>query len=155
MRVLLEAVPIAFFALRTNLVRSLLTVLGIIIGVAAVVGVVSIVQGLQHLFTEQMQGVGATYVLVLPNQTADQEHNRRIESGSISPGPRHGVTTTAITPPYSGGPFLCTSALAELGVGLPVASSIKHSPLEGPNSLILKLQLHRWLHADGFTRNTA
>ena len=81
MRVLLEAVPIAFFALRTNLVRSLLTVLGIIIGVAAVVGVVSIVQGLQHLFTEQMQGVGATYVLVLPNQTADQEHNRRIEMG--------------------------------------------------------------------------
>ena len=79
MRVLLEAVPIAFFALRTNLVRSLLTVLGIIIGVAAVVGVVSIVQGLQHLFTQEMQGVGATYVILLPNRTADEDHNRRIE----------------------------------------------------------------------------
>ena len=79
MRVLLEAVPIAFFALRTNLVRSLLTVLGIIIGVAAVVGVVSVVQGLQHLFTQEMQGVGATYVLLLPNRTADEDHNRRVE----------------------------------------------------------------------------
>ncbi len=78
MKVLFDSIPIALYALRTNLVRSLLTVLGIIIGVAAVVGVVSVVQGLQHLFTTQMQGVGATYVLLLPNQTADEDHNRRI-----------------------------------------------------------------------------
>ena len=78
MRILLDSLPIAWHALRTNVLRSLLTVLGIIIGVAAVIGVVSIVQGLQHLFTEQMQGVGATYVLLLPNRTADEDHNRRI-----------------------------------------------------------------------------
>ena len=78
MRILLDSLPIAWHALRTNVLRSLLTVLGIIIGVAAVVGVVSIVQGLQHLFTQQMQGVGATYILLLPNRTADEDHNRRI-----------------------------------------------------------------------------
>jgi len=78
-RILFDSLPIAWYALRTNVLRSLLTVLGIIIGVAAVVGVVSVVQGLQHLFTEQMQGVGATYVLLLPNRTADEDHNRRIK----------------------------------------------------------------------------
>jgi putative ABC transport system permease protein len=48
--------------------RSLLTTLGIIIGVAAVIAVVSIVQGLQFLLTQQLQGVGATYIMVLPDQ---------------------------------------------------------------------------------------
>lgn len=76
---ILAALPIALHSLRSNLVRSLLTVLGIIIGVAAVVGVVSIVQGLQHLFTQEMEGVGATYVLLQPNHTADPEHNARIK----------------------------------------------------------------------------
>jgi putative ABC transport system permease protein len=52
--------------------RSLLTTLGIIIGVAAVIAVVSIVQGLQFLLTQQLQGVGATYVMVLPNQQQNQ-----------------------------------------------------------------------------------
>ena len=36
--------------------RSVLTTLGIVIGVAAVIAVVSIVQGLQFLITDQLQG---------------------------------------------------------------------------------------------------
>jgi putative ABC transport system permease protein len=78
LKVLLDSLPIAWHALRTNVLRSLLTVLGIIIGVAAVIGVVSVVQGLQHLFTQEMQGVGATYILLIPNRTADEDHNRKI-----------------------------------------------------------------------------
>jgi putative ABC transport system permease protein len=66
--VFLENFRIAFRALWANKMRSLLTTLGIIIGVAAVIAVVSIVQGLQFLLTQQLQGVGATYVMVLPNQ---------------------------------------------------------------------------------------
>ena len=66
--VFLENFRIAFRALWANKMRSLLTTLGIIIGVAAVIAVVSIVQGLQFLLTQQLQGVGATYIMVLPDQ---------------------------------------------------------------------------------------
>src|SRR6476620_1071177 len=64
--VFLENFRIAIAALRANLMRSILTTLGIIIGVAAVIAVVSIVQGLQYTITEQLQGVGATFIAVSP-----------------------------------------------------------------------------------------
>jgi putative ABC transport system permease protein len=62
--VFLENFRISFAALRANLMRSILTTLGIIIGVAAVIAVVSIVQGLQFMITEEVQGFGATYLQV-------------------------------------------------------------------------------------------
>ncbi|MFL6196905.1 MAG: ABC transporter permease, partial [Thermoanaerobaculia bacterium] len=64
--VFFENFRIALSALRANLMRSILTTLGIIIGVAAVIAVVSIVQGLQYTITETLQGVGATFVAVSP-----------------------------------------------------------------------------------------
>ncbi len=67
-----ENFRIAFRALWANKMRSVLTTLGIIIGVAAVIAVVSIVQGLQHVINQQFQGVGATYMMVLPNQQSQQ-----------------------------------------------------------------------------------
>jgi putative ABC transport system permease protein len=62
--VFLENFRIAATALRANALRSALTTLGIIIGVAAVIAVVSIVQGLQQMITKELQGVGATYMEV-------------------------------------------------------------------------------------------
>lgn len=64
--VFLENFRIALRSLWANKMRSLLTTLGIIIGVAAVIAVVSIVQGLQHQITAQLQGVGATFIAVNP-----------------------------------------------------------------------------------------
>jgi putative ABC transport system permease protein len=64
----LENFRIAAGALRANLLRSLLTTLGIVIGVAAVIAVVSIVQGLQLVITQQFQGVGSNFVMVMPFQ---------------------------------------------------------------------------------------
>ncbi|MGH9379127.1 MAG: ABC transporter permease [Thermoanaerobaculia bacterium] len=66
--VFVENFRIALTALRANKMRSILTTLGIIIGVAAVIAVVSIVQGLQFMLTKELQGVGATYVMVMPQQ---------------------------------------------------------------------------------------
>lgn len=62
----------ALESLRTNLMRSILTALGIIIGTAAVIAVVSIVQGLQFMISTQLQGVGATYMMVLPKFDQNQ-----------------------------------------------------------------------------------
>jgi len=64
--IFLENFRIAFRALWANKMRSVLTTLGIIIGVAAVIAVVSIVQGLQFMVTNELQGVGAAYVFVVP-----------------------------------------------------------------------------------------
>jgi len=63
---LFEGFRVAAGALRANKLRSFLTTLGIVIGVAAVIAVVSIVQGLQFLIVGQLQEVGATYLRVLP-----------------------------------------------------------------------------------------
>lgn len=65
--VFVENFRIALTALRANKMRSILTTLGIIIGVAAVIAVVSIVQGLQFMITKELQGVGATYIQVQPD----------------------------------------------------------------------------------------
>ncbi|HTQ79818.1 MAG TPA: ABC transporter permease [Thermoanaerobaculia bacterium] len=62
--VLLENFRIALTALKANALRSVLTTLGIVIGVAAVIAVVSVVQGLEVMITKELQGVGATYMQV-------------------------------------------------------------------------------------------
>ncbi len=62
-----ENLKIALSAIWANRMRSVLTTLGIIIGVAAVIAVVSVVQGLEHTIEADLQGVGATYILVVPD----------------------------------------------------------------------------------------
>jgi putative ABC transport system permease protein len=66
--VIVENFTIALAALRANKMRSILTTLGIIIGVAAVIAVVSVVQGLQFMLTNVFEDVGATYMFVIPRQ---------------------------------------------------------------------------------------
>lgn len=62
-----ENVLVALDALRANKLRAVLTILGIIIGTAAVIAVVSIVQGLQYMITNQLEGMGSTYMQVVPD----------------------------------------------------------------------------------------
>ena len=65
--IIAENLHVALEALRANKLRAALTTLGIIIGTAAVIAVVSIVQGLQFMITNQLEGVGSTYMQVLPD----------------------------------------------------------------------------------------
>jgi putative ABC transport system permease protein len=62
-----ENFRLALGALRANKMRSMLTTLGIIIGVAAVIAVVSVVQGLQFMVNDVFGGLGATYMFVVPD----------------------------------------------------------------------------------------
>lgn len=62
---LAEYIKLAFNALRTNKVRSLLTMLGIIIGVASVILLVSIGTGLQNFVTEQFASLGSNTIMVM------------------------------------------------------------------------------------------
>lgn len=65
---ILEYILLALRSLRTNKVRSLLTMLGIIIGVASVILLVSIGTGLQELVTSQFASLGSNSVYVMPGK---------------------------------------------------------------------------------------
>jgi putative ABC transport system permease protein len=57
---------IAWEALRANKVRSALTMLGIIIGVLAVIVMIGMGQASQAYITQQVQGMGATALIITP-----------------------------------------------------------------------------------------
>ncbi len=63
---LLESLRAALAAIRAHVLRSILTTLGIIIAVAAVIGVVSVIQGFGNFIGAQFQGLGANSVLIYP-----------------------------------------------------------------------------------------
>ena len=63
---LLSAFLSALRALGTNWLRSMLTMLGIIIGVAAVITMIAIGGGAQQRVEEQMKSLGTNVMLVLP-----------------------------------------------------------------------------------------
>jgi putative ABC transport system permease protein len=65
MRLLVVTVRIALRALRRNTLRSLLTILGIIIGVAAVIAMVSIGQGASVAVQEQIARMGNNMLVIL------------------------------------------------------------------------------------------
>ena len=61
-----EAIRLALRALAANKLRSALTMLGIIIGVGAVITLLSVGQGVQALVTQQLQSVGTNLLFVVP-----------------------------------------------------------------------------------------
>jgi putative ABC transport system permease protein len=62
-----ENLKIALRAISANKLRSVLTVLGVMIGVAAVIAVVSLVQGMQYKLSQDLQSVGSNYIEVFPD----------------------------------------------------------------------------------------
>ncbi len=66
---LVESVRIAVRALGANKLRALLTMLGIIIGVAAVISLVSVGRGAQAAVTERIQGLGTNLLFIRPGST--------------------------------------------------------------------------------------
>jgi len=66
---IVASMRIAFRALRMNKLRSGLTMLGIIIGVAAVIATVAIGSGATQRIEEQIASVGSNLIIVLPGST--------------------------------------------------------------------------------------
>ena len=63
----LENLKIALRAIGANKMRSILTVLGVMIGVASVIAVVSLVQGMQYKISNDLQSIGSTFIEVYPD----------------------------------------------------------------------------------------
>ena len=83
---LLQTVPSALAALRANKGRSILTTLGIIIGVAAVIAIVALGQGASASVSSQLQGLGTNLLTIMPGST---------RSGGVAGGAGTGITLKA------------------------------------------------------------
>ena len=77
MKNLTTSVRIALRALKVNRTRSALTMLGIIIGVAAVIAMVGVGAGATERIQQQIQSIGSNLIIVLPGSI----------SSSASPSP--------------------------------------------------------------------
>lgn len=62
--ILKEIFQMAFDSLKTHKLRSFLTLLGIMIGVMTVIGMVSIIQGLNRSFLSELESVGSDLIFV-------------------------------------------------------------------------------------------
>lgn len=63
-----QTIKTSIGALRANLGRSLLTILGIVIGILAIVLVVALGQGAENLILGEIEGIGANAVIVRPGR---------------------------------------------------------------------------------------
>ena len=67
---ILESTRIALRALAANKLRSILTMLGIIIGVGAVIALLSVGHGFQDYINQQFEGLGSNLLFVIPDSAA-------------------------------------------------------------------------------------
>src|SRR5437773_3226344 len=85
MRFFLRTLRMALNALRRNVLRSALTTLGIVIGVAAVIAMMEIGQGSSTAVQRTIQSMGANNLLIQPGTAA---------SGGVSFGSGTMITLT-------------------------------------------------------------
>ena len=67
-QMLLNALLLALRAIRRNLMRSFLTVLGVVIGVAAVVTMVTLGDGATRMVSDQISSLGSNLLILRPGQ---------------------------------------------------------------------------------------
>jgi putative ABC transport system permease protein len=82
MNKLLTSVRIALRALQVNRARSGLTMLGIIIGVAAVIAMVGVGSGATARIQEQIQSIGSNLIIILPGSIS--ANGVRMGSGGVA-----------------------------------------------------------------------
>ncbi len=67
-----DSVMLALRGILANKLRSALTMLGIVIGVAAVIALVSIGQGAQATIAQRIEGIGTNLLIITPGQQSTQ-----------------------------------------------------------------------------------
>jgi putative ABC transport system permease protein len=78
-----EGILMAFTAIRTNKMRSFLTVLGVLVGVASVIGMVSIITGLNNSMAKQIESLGSNVIYITQHEmvhlggTSAEERRRK------------------------------------------------------------------------------
>jgi putative ABC transport system permease protein len=108
MKRFLENIKIAFQALFLNKTRSFLTMLGIIIGVGAVVAMLSIGTGAQQSVIQSVQDIGSNLIIVTPGSPEQEmeagmrfmlgEQQAKLKSGDIQAIERDASLITDVAP---------------------------------------------------------
>lgn len=73
---LLECLMSSFHSIRSNKLRSALTLLGVIIGVASVIALTSLGEGAKRRVIDEIQGIGSNLIVIQPNW-----NNREVREG--------------------------------------------------------------------------
>ena len=102
-----EAFRLALTGLLSNRMRSILTMLGIIIGVSAVIALVSFGQGIQNYIVNTFQSLGSNLMFILPNQPSGPNAKNikakplTLEDAKAIANPQNVSGLVAVAPMYS------------------------------------------------------
>jgi len=101
-----ETIRVALGALRANKMRSLLTMLGIVIGVSAVIAVVALGRGAQQAVNDRIASLGTTLLTISPGQArtggvASFDVRTRLTMDDAQALTDRGVLLTAVQPEMS------------------------------------------------------
>jgi putative ABC transport system permease protein len=110
---IMDSLHVAWRSIRSNTLRSILTMLGIIIGVAAVVALMGIGQGAQQSITNQITSTGTNLLTVFPGQTSDggvrsafgSAATLTLEDADAIADPANCPDCSIVAPAYSRGNF--------------------------------------------------
>ena len=101
-----ESAKMAFDTIRKNKLRSMLTILGVTVGVVTILAMVSIIQGLNRSFSEQIESLGSNTIFIAkfdpsfgkpPGQEERQRKELTIEDANAL---RDGVSTAVGVSPF-------------------------------------------------------
>ena len=79
---IIDAIKIALRSIYANRLRSLLTALGMIIGVASVIALIAIGQGTQQGVKQEIMGLGSNLIFIQPGSSTDQSTGSKGGRGS-------------------------------------------------------------------------
>ena len=94
---LFESTRVAMLALAANKLRSALTMLGIIIGVSAVIALMSIGRGVEKFFVDQFTSLGTNLLYVFPGQLSEGPPGER-QRGVLTLGDSHAINNPLRVP---------------------------------------------------------
>jgi putative ABC transport system permease protein len=121
-----ENISLALAGLKANKMRTALTMLGIIIGIAAVIAIMTVGSSVTNSVTSSLQGIGASNITVSLQQKDDENSNSGpfgVNGGEGMPVPGGGGgSSTQIIPQESD--YITDQMITELREGYP--DQIKH-----------------------------
>lgn len=107
-----ESVRIALRALLANKMRAILTMLGIIIGVGAVIALMSVGKGVEQFVQQSFQGLGSNLLFVFPGTIGGSSSNQ----GELTMGDYQALNDPFLVPDASGlAPEVSSSANVTAG----------------------------------------
>lgn len=92
----MENVRLALFGLKANKMRALLTMLGIIIGIASVIAIMTLGDSVTQTVTDNMSSIGANNVMVSLQQKETEEEKDSEENAQASSGMSAGSGSDAM-----------------------------------------------------------